>query len=192
MSVMQSTIIAMKELAIMSQQTNDSFTKEAQELVSEVEGQLETVGQFRDQEMRIKSLQQRIQEGRTKIQGLGERVDIVRERIEAWERADREWQERTRKRLKVIWIIMSVVFFAILLLFLSAQYASPVLESAGINTTNASFSTILGLDSDSSNTSASEAVSSSPAAPEKEKVLVPSILRDRVEEEDHLRLFDEL
>lgn len=65
----------------------------------------------------------------------------MRERIESWERADREWQEKTRKRLKAVWVATSVVIFLVLLLFVGAQYAPEGLEatttriaSDGLNT----------------------------------------------------------
>lgn len=57
----------------------------------------------------MQELAQRVQAGRAKIQGLGERVDTVKRRVEGWERAEGEWQEKTRRRLRVLWILMSVM-----------------------------------------------------------------------------------
>ena len=132
LSVLQSTVVALKELADVSQEMTKGFKKEAQELVTDTENQLETFGQFNNQEQRIESLQDRVRQGRLKIQTLSERVDAVRERIEGWERADRDWQERTRKRLKIIWIIMSVVFLLLILLFIGVQYAPESLETTTV------------------------------------------------------------
>ncbi|KAI2629794.1 hypothetical protein GGR54DRAFT_279478 [Hypoxylon sp. NC1633] len=124
LSMLQSTIVALKELASMSQELNANFKEESQGLVSELEQQADSFGQFDDQQKRIEELQGRIHTGRDKVDTLSKRVDIVRERIESWERADMEWQERTRRRLKIIWIITSVVVFSLVLLFIGAQYAS--------------------------------------------------------------------
>ena len=40
---------------------------------------------------------------------LGERAEAVRRRVESWERAEEAWQEKTRKRLRIMWIVISVV-----------------------------------------------------------------------------------
>ncbi|KAI0383859.1 hypothetical protein F5Y04DRAFT_22727 [Hypomontagnella monticulosa] len=122
LSTLQSTIIGLKELAGMSQELNGKFEKESQALYSELEEQTDYFGQFDDQQKRIEELQGRIHTGRGKVEALSKRVDVVRERIEGWERADKEWQERTRKRLKIIWIITSVIVFSVILIVVGAQY----------------------------------------------------------------------
>ncbi|TDZ13043.1 hypothetical protein C8035_v000179 [Colletotrichum spinosum] len=122
-SMLQNTVSAIKELAIASRKLTDDFEREAGDMVGEVDGQLGGLGLFNEQESRIETLQSRIETGRTRVQGLSERVDVVRRRIEGWERADREWQEKTRKRLRTVWIVTSVVFAVLLLLFAGVQYA---------------------------------------------------------------------
>ncbi|KAI1082809.1 hypothetical protein F5B20DRAFT_530477 [Whalleya microplaca] len=124
LGTLQATVVALKELAGMSQEVNESFKTESQGLASEIDAQVNAFGQFDDQQKRIEELQGRIYAGRGKVQTLSKRVDVVRERIEGWERADREWQERTRKRLKLIWIITSMIVFSLMLLFVGVQYAS--------------------------------------------------------------------
>ncbi|KAK3329418.1 hypothetical protein B0H66DRAFT_23769 [Apodospora peruviana] len=131
LGALQSTIVALKELAGLSCDMNDTFTTKASELASDIGQQLDTFGQFEDQQQRIERLQGRVHVGRDRIRGLSERVDRVRERIERWERADREWQERTRKRLRVVWILTSAVVFFMLLLVVSAQYAPVVTDMEG-------------------------------------------------------------
>lgn len=124
-SALQSTISAMKELAILSRDIKDEFEKQSDEMVQDVQGQLDTLGGFEEQEKRIGGLQERIRTGRNKIHGLSERVDVVRRRVEGWEKADLEWRQRTRKRLRNVWIIMSVVFATLVLLLVGAKYAPP-------------------------------------------------------------------
>jgi hypothetical protein len=130
LGMLQSTLTAFWELAGMSQDVQQTFSREARELVSKVDEQLDTFGRFEEQQRVIKQLQDRIQRGRRRITLLSERIDGVQDRIERWERADREWQERTRKKLKVIWIITSVLILMIVLLVLTAQYAGPAIEEA--------------------------------------------------------------
>ncbi|RYC54773.1 hypothetical protein CHU98_g11436 [Xylaria longipes] len=119
---LHSTIVALKELAAMSQGINERFTSESRALVDEIESQLSVYDQSADQKKRIQDLQARIHAGRDKVQALSTRVDAVRGRIEGWEKADKEWQERTRLRLKAIWIIISIALFVLVCLLVGAQY----------------------------------------------------------------------
>ncbi len=138
--MLQGALFALKELASIAQGMNGDFTAESQDLVREVQSHLDAFGEFSDQQQRIRSLQDRIGTGSMAIQGLSHRLDIVHERIDGWERADREWQERTRKRLKIIWTVMSVAVFFVILLFISAQYVPEGLEGATVRLANESIS----------------------------------------------------
>ncbi|KAM7224318.1 hypothetical protein V8F06_000099 [Rhypophila decipiens] len=135
LGTLQSTIIALKELAGLSQDMNKTFTTEASELVQETSSQLDAFGQFEDQQKRIEILQRRVHVGRDKITGLSDRVDRVKERIERWERADREWQERTRRRLRWVWMITSVLLLFVGAIILSAQYTASTGAGLGEVTT---------------------------------------------------------
>lgn len=127
--MLQSTIIGIKELASMSQGTKEAFQADSRSLANEARSQLDALGQFDEQQKRVESLQNRIHSGRQRVQKLSDRVDVIRERVEGWERADREWQEKTRKRLKVLWIITSLVLLAILLLAAAVHYAPSDVET---------------------------------------------------------------
>ncbi|KAK4238299.1 hypothetical protein C8A03DRAFT_33697 [Achaetomium macrosporum] len=141
-STLQSTVAALKELADLSRQVNNNFSAEAEELVTDIGSQLDSFGQFDDQQRRIESLQDRIHAGRKRIRSLSERVDAVSERIENWERADREWQEKTRKRLKTVWIVVTVAIFFMLSLFVGSQYVNEGLEEASARGANKDFNTL--------------------------------------------------
>ncbi|KAH8885229.1 hypothetical protein GQ53DRAFT_599018, partial [Thozetella sp. PMI_491] len=119
---LQGTLVALRELAGLSHELNGSFSREAGELASDVAGQLDGFGEFGDQQARVEMLQSRVRKGRVRVGALSERLDTVRKRIEGWERADRHWQERTRRRLTAIWVVISVIAFLMLLLFIGAQY----------------------------------------------------------------------
>ncbi|KLU84101.1 hypothetical protein MAPG_03146 [Magnaporthiopsis poae ATCC 64411] len=88
------------------------------ELLADVGAQIDGLGTFDSQRRRIESLQSRIHDGRERIQQLSGRVDAVHERIEGWERADREWQERTRRRLKTVWVVTLVLVLVVLVFLL--------------------------------------------------------------------------
>ncbi|KAK1690687.1 hypothetical protein BDP55DRAFT_627389 [Colletotrichum godetiae] len=176
-SMLQNTISAIRELTVASRQMTGEFVSEADEMAQDVAGQLDTFGQFGEQESRIEQLQGRIESGRTRIEGLSGRVDLVRRRIEGWERADREWQEKTRKRLRAVWIVTSVVFAVLLLLFVGAQYLGGPADLEG-----AAGRALKGLER-GPNRSVEGAPKLSPLWEDR---------RGREEEEDRLRVFDEL
>ncbi|KAI8720969.1 hypothetical protein NCS52_00543100 [Fusarium sp. LHS14.1] len=125
MTSLQSTVSVLKELAEESQSIHNNFEKDAREIENDITAQIASFGQFEEHQNNIESLQARIQDGRSRIRSLSERVDIVRERVERWERLDKESQDKTRLRLRAIMICMSVIMLTMLVLFFGAQYLSP-------------------------------------------------------------------
>ncbi|WDK14165.1 hypothetical protein CGRA01v4_05446 [Colletotrichum graminicola] len=176
-SMLQSTVAAIQELAVTSRQLMGEFKEQAEEMERDVAAQLDQFGQFGEQEARIASLQGRVETGRARIQGLSGRVDAVRRRIEGWENADREWQEKTRKRLRTIWIVMSVVFAVLIVLFVGAHYLG--------GDRGAEIGGGTGLKGLERGLNRSSGAGGRP---------LPSLWEDRNEreEEDRLRVFDEL
>ncbi|OHE98880.1 hypothetical protein CORC01_05776 [Colletotrichum orchidophilum] len=184
-SMLQNTISAIRELAVASRQMTGEFVSEADEMARDVAGQLDTFGQFGEQESRIEALQGRIESGRTRIAGLSGRVDLVRRRIEGWERADREWQEKTRKRLRAVWIVTSLVFALLILLFVGAQYLGGPADLEG-----AAGRALRGLEKGANRSAGVFRETGVREAPK-----LPPLWEDggrREEEEDRLRVFDEL
>lgn len=119
---------ALKDLAEASQEIYTEFEKDSAGLEEEISRQITSLGRFESQETRIEELQSRIRSGRSKIQSLSGRVDAVRDRVESWERAAQDWQDRTRRRLTVIW---SVIFFvALLIASLTLTFRNTVPEVA--------------------------------------------------------------
>jgi hypothetical protein len=125
----------MKELAGMSEEITRNFTSESRALENEIKSQVSVYEQAEDQKKRIQHFQARIHAVRDKVHDLSKRVDAVRERIEGWERADKEWQEKTRRRLKVLWIVISTVVLVLMFLFLGTQYSSPVINPESLTET---------------------------------------------------------
>ncbi|KAG9231172.1 hypothetical protein BJ875DRAFT_487251 [Amylocarpus encephaloides] len=127
LSALQNTISSMKELTGMTKTLNEEFEQESEEIASEVNGHLTGFGRFEEQERKITTLQERVKQGRDKVGTLGKRVHAVRERVEGWERAEFEWQEKTRKRMKMMWILMSAVAVVVVgLVFFEYTPAKPV------------------------------------------------------------------
>lgn len=123
---LQGTVAALKDLAETSRDLYGSFEVDSRGLENDIVTQLSSVGQFDEQEGRIDALQGQINGGRQRIQALGKRLDAVRERVEGWERADKAWRETTRKRLKALWKVMTLLLLVVLAIFLGVKYEAQV------------------------------------------------------------------
>lgn len=137
LSVLQSTITSLKELAGMTKGLNQEFKDDSQDLVRDVQAQLEGFEEFKEQEKRITDLQRRVKAGRERTKLLGERVDVVKNRVDGWEKAEGEWQERTRKNFRILWVVVSVVttvVFAVVVLRYMPPMTAPE-PPKGMNTT---------------------------------------------------------
>ncbi|KAJ4422810.1 hypothetical protein N0V82_002589 [Gnomoniopsis sp. IMI 355080] len=125
LTTLQNTIVALKDLAQASTTTNEGFVAESQAVITEAQAQLDGFGDFTEQQRRVQALQDRVLGGRERIAALSARVDVVRQRVEKWERADREWQERTRRRLKIMWGVLFGLGLIVLVLSWGARVYGP-------------------------------------------------------------------
>jgi hypothetical protein len=132
LSILQSTITSMKELASITRQLNHEFTGESEGVVADVTSQLDSFEGFNDQEKHISRLAERVQKGRERIKALGGRVDLVKSRVEGWEAAEAEWKDKTRRRLKMMWIVMAIIggIFVINLVFQYSPAKSTLTETS--------------------------------------------------------------
>ncbi|CAN8098906.1 unnamed protein product [Discula destructiva] len=128
LTTLQNTIVALKDLAHASATTNNDFVAEAHIVLTEAQSQLDGFGDFAEQQARVQALQDRVHGGRERIAALSARVDVVRQRVEKWERADREWQETTRRRLKIMWGVLLGVGLVLLLLYWGARAYAPEID----------------------------------------------------------------
>lgn len=124
-SALQSTIASMQELAIAARKLDQDFKNESNEIVSEVDTQLQGFQNFTDQRQEIEGYAARIGAGRQRVKSLCDRLDAVKMRVEKWEKSEGEWQQKTRRRLRILWtiIITCVLLFVALMIF---QYHSTV------------------------------------------------------------------
>ncbi|KAL6868449.1 hypothetical protein J3F83DRAFT_694401 [Trichoderma novae-zelandiae] len=123
-SSLQVMVKALKDLAQASCDLQMGFDMAAQELETDITNQLRNIGHFESQQSTIETLQTRIHAGRQTADKLAARVEAVRKQIEGWERADRAWQEKTRKRLRITWAALLTIVCIIGLLFMSLSYNS--------------------------------------------------------------------
>lgn len=107
---------------------NQGFTAESESVLAEAQSQLDAFGQFHEQQARVQALQDRVHSGRERISALSERVDIARQKVEQWERADFLWQNKTRRRIKIVWGVVLGLVLLLLLLYIGARAYAPELE----------------------------------------------------------------
>lgn len=148
LSVLQDTVLALRSLATAARATNRRFTSEAEAVVHEIDQQVmqleapdnaasdaatrESIGVVltpADQQYRLELLSSRVHRGRQTIQQLAERVAMTHNKVQRWERADGVWQERTRARLKTLWVVITSALLALVLMVLLAV----MLRSSGGN-----------------------------------------------------------
>ncbi|KAL7901372.1 hypothetical protein HDV63DRAFT_196317 [Trichoderma sp. SZMC 28014] len=130
-SGLQVMVKALKDLAQASCDLQVGFDRAARELETDITKQIYNIGHFDSQKSTIDALQSRINEGRQSVHELAARVDKVRKLVEGWERADRAWQEKTRKRLRITWAALSLILCLVTLLFMIFNYSS---QNAGLDT----------------------------------------------------------
>ncbi|KAL7927684.1 hypothetical protein ACQKWADRAFT_10372 [Trichoderma austrokoningii] len=123
-SGLQVMVKALKDLAQASCDLQVGFDRAARELETDITKQISNIGHFDAQKSTIDALQSRIDKGRQSVTELAARVDKVRKLVEGWERADRAWQEKTRKRLRITWAALSLVLCIVMLLFMIFNYSS--------------------------------------------------------------------
>ncbi|KAM3074879.1 hypothetical protein ACMFMG_008292 [Clarireedia jacksonii] len=131
LSVLQSTIVSLKELASMTRELNEEFNTEAEEVVQEIKTQLDGFEGFESQQNKVKGLEERVKHGRETIKTLSGRVEVVRKRVETWEKTEQEWQEKTQKRLKILWVFISIGATILLAVFI-ADYIPGRSQGSGL------------------------------------------------------------
>lgn len=108
-SLLQNTISSLKELALMARELNKDFKTESEEVVEDIQTQMSSFNAFDQQQQKVSSLAGRVNQGREKIKTLSERVEVVQKRVSGWEEAEEAWQENTRKRLRILWVLIALV-----------------------------------------------------------------------------------
>lgn len=179
----------MQELATMTRQLNDEFTQESEEVVTDVTAQVEAFEGFSEQETRISKLAERVQGGRERIKTLGERVDLVKNRVESWEAAEAGWKDQTRKRLRLMWIVMGVIGAVFVAVVLVQQYSPVKTAGPGTGTRALNKSGLLGRRPDLEGIGV---VNETRESEQAGRVLQALRDKETTGDDERLRLFDEL
>ncbi|KFZ08761.1 hypothetical protein V502_09173 [Pseudogymnoascus sp. VKM F-4520 (FW-2644)] len=131
LSVLQASIASLKELSLIARQLNEDFDEDSQAVAKEIEDQIKAFGDFQAPQTKIEALQARIKTGREKVNQLGARVEVIRKRAEGWAKVEEQWQEKTRKRIKLFWAL-SAITLVVLVGLLILQYTPARSPGPGI------------------------------------------------------------
>lgn len=112
---------------MIARQLNEDFDDDSQAVATEIQEQIRAFGDFQAPQTKIEALQARIKTGREKVNKLGARVEVIRKRAEGWAKVEDQWQEKTRKRIKLFWALSATIVVVLvgLLIFQYTPARSP-------------------------------------------------------------------
>ncbi|PGH33712.1 hypothetical protein GX50_03450 [[Emmonsia] crescens] len=110
---------------------HSDFTHETDNLSRDTSNQIDEFhGAFASQIQRIESLEARMRAGSEKAAALNRRMEIVREKIEAWDHREGEWQRRVTTRLRIFWAVVGTAV-VVLVVAWGVQQLRPAEGSMG-------------------------------------------------------------
>ncbi|KAL6720766.1 hypothetical protein ACLMJK_002691 [Lecanora helva] len=109
LSTLNSTLTSLQHLSTSTTTLSTHFTSDSNTLTTDIRAQISTAENgFQQQARRIADLELRMKRGREKVQGLGERLEVVRGKVEGAAERDREGRRRVGRRLRVLWCMLGV------------------------------------------------------------------------------------
>nr|KMM64201.1 hypothetical protein CPAG_00553 [Coccidioides posadasii RMSCC 3488] len=109
LSSIRSTIQSFQSLCELTTNLDTDFNNQAAKLVQETRKQITDFQGFVPQIHKVEALERRMNDCREKALKLDKRLEAVRERIDAWDRKEVEWQKRVSRRLRILWAVMGTV-----------------------------------------------------------------------------------
>lgn len=104
---LNSTVGSLYELSTSIKMLKQDFDRETTELDQEIRRQLGEFKGFEAQMQKIDALEERMKAGRKKAQELNDRLDAVRKSIAGWEKRETDWQARTSRNLRILWMVVA-------------------------------------------------------------------------------------
>ena len=114
-------------LSTLTSETIPSATAEAQSQVDELQ---QTLKQMETE--RIASLQSRVTDARTKVSGLGERMNVVQKRVHGWEEKEREADRRRRRRVGIVWGTLGTLVIVMVVVAVVGRISEDVTKKQGL------------------------------------------------------------
>lgn len=114
-TALNSTIGSFQDLSESASALLNDFECETAGLDQEVRKQINDLKGFEPQVQKADALEERMKQGRKRVEDLGHRLDAVRSKIDSWERRESEWQSRVSRRLRIISTVMGSAFLVLVL-----------------------------------------------------------------------------
>ncbi|KAM0715041.1 hypothetical protein Q7P37_009506 [Cladosporium fusiforme] len=129
---MRNTLAEMQRLADESRKARAQFEEDTKEIESSTIKTMEAFGEFKTQEETIDGYVTRLAESKAKTEGLNERLEGARKRVEAYEKGYREAQAKRRKQWHITWGSLAAVVVLMLALVIAQNYRHIGYQSRGI------------------------------------------------------------
>ncbi|KAK4507187.1 hypothetical protein PRZ48_000922 [Zasmidium cellare] len=124
-SILRSTVASLQQLAEESRRMHSSFNDDTNKLVSETKRNLASFGNFEGQEKTINNLVSNLKTSKDKTSALNDRLEAARNRIEAYEKREKEKQKKRRKNWWIVWGVL-LAFVLLVLGVWTAKHRSTV------------------------------------------------------------------
>lgn len=128
-AALTSTIASFQELFESTSALFDDFEKETTSLGQDIRKQIVEFKEFRPQVQKIEALEQRMKAGRTRADALNERLEVVRNKIDCWEKREVECQRRINRSLRVFWVVVTTACVAVLMALIAQNWS---VDSSGV------------------------------------------------------------
>ncbi|OAX77036.1 hypothetical protein ACJ72_08670, partial [Emergomyces africanus] len=111
---------------------HSDFAHETDNLARDTTTQIDEFhSSFDAQIQRIESFEARMRAGAEKAAALNRRMEIVRQKIEAWDRREGEWQRRVTTRLRIFWAVVGTAV-VVLVVAWGVQQLGPIEPSVAV------------------------------------------------------------
>lgn len=124
-SILRSTVASLQQLAEESRRMHASFNNDTNKLVEETKRNLSSFGNFDGQEKTINGLVTQLKNSKDKTNKLNDRLEAARNRIEAYEKREKEKQKKRRKNWWIIWGVL-MAFLVLIFGVWTARHRSTV------------------------------------------------------------------
>jgi hypothetical protein len=139
-SILRSTVVSLQQLAEESRRMHKQFEEDTTALERDTKANIESFGNFDEQEKTIDALVSRLKGSKTETQKLNDRLEAARSRVEAFEKREEARQSKRRKQWHATWGTLLGVLVVIVAILVFQNKTDVVQEIGGVGQTLASLS----------------------------------------------------
>lgn len=134
LSGLRSTISNLQELASLTAGLHKQFSEDTTELTQDLGRQIEGFGGFKTQQSDLEDIETRVRMSRQKADGLSERLEKARRRVNRLEEREKEWQASVQARLRWMWTILGTIAGILMAFWLVHIFGNPASALRNFNT----------------------------------------------------------